>query len=487
MASLGLMIRRTALYSLGIIAARLGSLITLPIVTRVLSPADYGVIELISTSYWVAEVLLGGSFAEALPFFYVKAQQDAKSQVGVLRTAASGGMLLGLGGMLAGLLASPLLSELVFRSPAYSQHFQITFLGFSGSLTYSALINYLRIEDRAQAITILGLARLVLNVVLCILLVKVWPLKEIGVLLSGSLTSVVCGLGAIGYLIKRHGLGFSWSEFRQQFSYALPLSLSGLMMIAIHFGDRFFLQRSTNLNDIGLYSFAYKLGMMVSIAHGPFLFYWQGQMFHEAQSSDGQRMTARVLTGVTLGLTLAGMAICLFAQPLIAVLAPASYAGAALLAPGIVLAYILRGMTDQLRGVFNTSAKTWEQSSVSLVGAVVSLSLYAALIPLYGSMGAVVATLCSFLIMLLFSIWRVHVVAPHDWEWKKIALIMSLGGVVVAAFWVAMPTGLVLQIAWGSFGLILFIAAILVSPVLDNHEKQRLRQMAERSLSWKRM
>ena len=40
-----------------------------------------------------------------------------------------------------------------------------------------------------------------------------------------------------------------------------PIGLGGVAMLVIHYGDRFFLQRSASLADVGIYSLAYKLGM----------------------------------------------------------------------------------------------------------------------------------------------------------------------------------------------------------------------------------
>ncbi len=67
------MIKRSTLYTVPILAGRLASLIMLPLVTRALTPSDYGVLEMVGTTFMVAELLLGANFADALTYFYAGA------------------------------------------------------------------------------------------------------------------------------------------------------------------------------------------------------------------------------------------------------------------------------------------------------------------------------------------------------------------------------------------------------------------------------
>ena len=95
-----------------------------------------------------------------------------------------------------------------------------------------------------------------------------------------------------------------------------------------------------------------------------------------------------------------------------------------------------------------------------------------------GVRGAVLGTLASFVMMMLFVIWRVQRVAPHDWEWPKIGILLGFGGAVVITHWILAPAGFFALAASATLATAIYVAGIWVFPVLEGYEKTRLRNAA---------
>src|SRR5262245_33413621 len=101
--------RHAAIYGLGTVLAKLASFIMLPIYTRYLTPADYGVLELLSMTIDLIGMLTGMTLTASVFPFYTEARSSGKEKE-VMTTAAIGVTALAVVTAGVGMLASPLLS-----------------------------------------------------------------------------------------------------------------------------------------------------------------------------------------------------------------------------------------------------------------------------------------------------------------------------------------------------------------------------------------
>jgi len=320
----------------------------------------------------------------------------------------------------------------------------------------------------------LGLLRLVIQTGLCVLLLIPMKMGIEGVMLAGSITTLLCAFVCCLYLFARFGFGFDPRNFAAQVKYSFPLALSGLGTLFCHYGDRYYLQRHTSLADIGIYSLAYRIGMLVSMMHGPFLFYWMGDVYRIADLENGKAVTVRVFRYVTIYLVAVAVSLSLFTRPMLTILATPAYYGAAVFAPWLLLAYTMRGMADQVRTVFSTRARTWEYTLVSVATVATALVTYGTLIPRYGVAGAVAATVSIFLVMFLVSLWRAQAVDRHDFEWGRVLILFVISSGVVGLRAYLHPSGLRAQLGFGIAGMLLWGLMVWQAGVITKAERQSI-------------
>ncbi|MHB8549257.1 MAG: lipopolysaccharide biosynthesis protein, partial [Thermoplasmataceae archaeon] len=74
------LLKEASLYSLGPFLARALSLVTVPIYTRILSPADYGALDILSYTAVLVALFVGAALDQAVARFYLDAVDDVEKK-----------------------------------------------------------------------------------------------------------------------------------------------------------------------------------------------------------------------------------------------------------------------------------------------------------------------------------------------------------------------------------------------------------------------
>src|SRR5262249_22555000 len=152
--------------------------------------------------------------------------------------------------------------------------------------------------------------------------------------------------------------------------------LVGISLFIVHFGDRYFLQRYTSLEEVGTYALAYKFGMMLSYVQFPFSAYWSSQIYKVLRGENGSELFVRIFSYYLLAMVSAALLLILFSGPLITLLAAPTFRSAAILVPGIVLAYLLRAAGDYFRSLFYLNKRVGDDAWLNLIASAVCLTGY---------------------------------------------------------------------------------------------------------------
>src|ERR1700732_3479965 len=88
------MIKGTGAYSIAMLARRAVSIVMLPIYTRLLTPADYGILELLDLTATIISLFVGLRIGQALFYYYARATSD-KEREGYISTALLCSVIVG--------------------------------------------------------------------------------------------------------------------------------------------------------------------------------------------------------------------------------------------------------------------------------------------------------------------------------------------------------------------------------------------------------
>jgi O-antigen/teichoic acid export membrane protein len=391
----GRILKATALYSIATIAPMAVSMLTLPLFTRFLTPADYGVLELLDATRIVFSMLIGARFTDALLYFYGRAATDEGRRQSV-QTVLYGSVLLAIFSAAAGWAVSPVISKAVFHGSVSVPDLRIVFASFGMGLPVEAAFARLKAIDDQTGYVRAALVRLALTATASIILVIVLRTGVTGVLASALIANALIFLSFLRSFPRVSIRGFQYRLLASQLRVGFLMTATGLAAFVINSGDRFFLQRSVSLTDIGLYGIAYKCGMVVSVAQSAFGQYWGSQVYAITANESGLVRFRRIHTYIIFGLSWLAVLISGSANAAFHILLPASYLGAVRYIPWIALIYVIRADADYFRSALYVEGVPGLDTMISSAAGLVCLAAYALLIPRFGALGAIIATAIAF-------------------------------------------------------------------------------------------
>jgi O-antigen/teichoic acid export membrane protein len=459
------------IYGAGGVGLQLLGFVSVPVLTRIFSRAEYGVVETIATMSLVIGVFayLGLDSASQRSFFdYSDAQERERRRV--LSTALwtlvlSTVVLAGLGAAL-----SPVIAHVLFDG----RYAVVLALGFA-AIPLVSLTNYalevMRVHHRPQAYATVAVFAGVASVGSALVLAAVFDygLKGYYVgLLAGGVASVLLGYGLVHRAV---GLQFDRSQLETMLRYGVPLIPVSLSMWVLQLADRFFVLHYRSLSELGVYAVGVKLANLLFLAVTGFSLAWSPLMLelHKRDRAGERAFRGRVLTYVTFALCLGAVILSVFAREFFLTVTSKSYARAyevVGLSAGAVVALGINSVT--MSGI-SISRRTIHFARYALVAAALNIGLNFALIPWLGMIGAALATFLSYAALAILYYIRAQALDPAPFDLRRVVLIVGVAAGVIAA-----GTFIRIDPLWLSFLakiplVVAFLLALRMLGVIDRH------------------
>jgi O-antigen/teichoic acid export membrane protein len=466
------------IYWLGIVLSKLASFLLIPIFTHYLAPADYGTLELLTTTTGVLALLIAGRLTTAVFRFYHIAESETDK-----RRVMSTALLLGLSlAMFFGVIlfwTAPYVSRLVLGSAEHTYLFRIIFASTLLGIVQDLALTYLRIHERSILFVAINLARVLLMLTLNVVFIAVFGLGILGALLGPIIVASLFMPALVAHVLWQTGLGFDRRLTGRIVRFSAPLVPSALAIFVVHFSDRYIMREFGTLEQVGIYAVAYKFGMLVSALIGqPFGLIWGNRLHTYYWDPNRDALYNKTLSGLSFVLCVAATGLSLFIDEVLMVMTPSAYWSAAPLVPVIAAGYVLFVLNSISCAPLHCEAKTTKLAAITISVAVFSVALNLVLIPLYGPMGAAITTVIAFATMLswtrLASMRYSTLRLEHDRAWKPM---------VAAVLVVLVGRGLSFDDLWTGvavkMGLLLAYPAVLLAlGFLRPSEWQTLRAYA---------
>ena len=421
----GWLLESASIYAIPLLLGRLSSILLLPVYTRFLDPFDYGVIAILDLTTAVVAGLFHRGLIPALGRHHFD-HEDEGHRDRVWWTCLS----------LIGVTAVAFMSlAVVWREP-----FAEFLLGdlegapFYLLLALSALWlealgevphTYIRIQRRAWLFVQVFLVRLGFNIALSLFFLVVLRLGLVSLLLANLIGSAARFLWLLRYLVRERGpFALSRPIAGELVRFAAPLALTSLCAVLMHQVDRYFLRVLGSLDDVGRYALAYKVGQgMTSLMLFPFWKTFSVEMFEVERMPDADRIFARVFEYFVYALLVLTLGVALAAGPLVYVLAPASYAGAADLVPIVSLAFLFFGLHGHFKVPAILRKKTITMIPASVAALIVNLIGNVLAIPRFGSLGAAWVSVVTYATFSFVGLWIYRHLDRYPYPFGRCTLI----------------------------------------------------------------
>ena len=411
-------------------------LILVPLYTRYLRAAEFGVLSLLTITLTLITIVLKFGLNQA--FFRHYYDTDDPSD----RRRIVGSTLVFL--VVSGTVSTALL---YFIAP------QIAWVVFSGDATNAPLLRLIFFISFFEIISVIPDSILranfksahysALNImafafqlgVICYLVVFVDASVEN--VLRGRLIGSAFEAAIFFTVVRRDlSLSFSARELRGMLAFGTPLIFNQIAMTLFMMIDRFFLERFAKARDVGVYAIANTLVSVVSVlATVPFSQVWTVMRFSVMNEEGAEEYYSRVLTYITFVSMFLSIGVAAVAGDGLLRFARSDYWPAAGILPLLALSMVLDSASRVLNIGITLKKRTIYAPITIAIALAINVCLNFALIPRYGSWGATVSTFLSYAAFCALRFWASNLFFKVRYEWSRVFAIGGLGAILVGSFY----------------------------------------------------
>lgn len=391
------LIKDSFIYSLGRVASSLIGFFLIPVYTRIFTPGDYGTIELLFTfqGFLLAFLILGTDGAQTR-YFYDSDQKEYRREI--VSTILYFRLLWGAVVVAVCVLAASAFNQFLFNGEIPNTYFYVIFLATLFSVILNCLVAVYRLLLRPKPYLAITLSQSLLSAAIIILLVVYFKQGIQGYLIGYAVSILLLIPVAILLLRDYVSFKFSRSLINKMLKFGIPLMPTGIAIWVMNFADRYFLSQITTLDEVGLYAVGAKFGMAIGLITQSFRMAWTPLALSVAKEPDAKLFYRNVAEMYLVGtsfiiIMLTGMSKLV----MIVMTQPDYYAGYIVVG---ILAYgaVFYGLyTISTLGIW-LGERTVFVTVAIVISAGLNIGLNIAFIPIWGMIGAAVATLVAYII-----------------------------------------------------------------------------------------
>ncbi len=455
----------TAIYGLSTILARIINFLFVPIYTRCLTTASYGVVTEFMAYIAVLQVVLVMGLETGCFSFANREGANPRKVYSDALAAAFGTSAIFLALMLA--FAGPISSGLGYAG--YENC--IRYVGgilFIDTVT-AILFAKLRQEHRSVKFAVFKTIKILTETAVNILLFfpfashcasraaslgiapealtasEVWLLHFVSptpdfsyVIFAIFASCVVCGLLFLPSLLK-FSFEFDGKLLKSMLVYSIPLMVAALPGIVNDFLDRIlfrFFDTGSEVwrSSLGIYQAAVKISVIMSLFIQMFRFAAEPFFFQRAREKDSKALYAEVMEWFTSFCGLIFLGVMLF-MDIISLIIGRDFREGLGIVPIMLMSYILLGMLFNVSMWYKLSGKTSMGIWITLAGLVVTALVNIIFMPRFSYWASAFAHLSSYIVMFTISAVLGQKYYPIPYRWGRLFLIL---GIMLVTFGVSL-------------------------------------------------
>jgi len=388
----------------------------LPILTKYLSPSDYGVLSNFNGLVTVLVPFVGFNLMAAVSRQYIKDDIDRP------RYISTGLTLL--------VVLTILFSFLIFffrenvkeltGIPEVYVAFTALYASFTNLL--ELILAIWRMENKPIYYGVLRLGKTLLEISIAITLIAGFQMA-----FEGSIHAMFFAMGAaalvsllILYNKQLLSRSFSKSYLKHIVNYGAPLIPHALSGVIILYSDKLIITHYLGLSATGVYSVGFLVGQLIGLLQNSFNQAWVPWVFTQLKENNflSKIKIVKITYLYFIGILLLTVAMW-FVAPYLYFFVGKGFHEGIYLVFWIALGFAFNGMYKMVAVYIFYSEKTKYLAVLSLLVAGLNISLNFAWIPIYGEVGAALATVISFFVHFLLTWALSSKLISMPWSLKK--------------------------------------------------------------------
>ena len=428
-----------AAYQVADVVSKFIAVLLLPVYTRYIDPAGYGVVELLANGVILISILVRFGMIESFLRFYYSDDDSERRDALVRRTTLFLLITTTIVSALLAAFAAPLSKIVLSHSDPTT--FLVAVLGLWSFTNLELAYAVLRVDERLRLYATASLTNVFLTIAASVVLVVGLGDGARGLLLAnyGASTVVLLGLWWTmrRRLWPRHARAEPMAELLRFGLPTVPAEASVYMLSIV---DRYYIYHDRSPSLAGLYSIAIKLAGAVAFIVRAFQYAWPPLAYSVTDDAEAARLYGLVTTyyAFVSGWVVAGLA--LLGRWILRLLAAPSYFGAYKALPWVALGWALYGLWVVFLVIAGRAKVTTRNFPAAIAGLAANVVLVVVLVPPLGIAGAGIALCGAYVVMLVVMYLLTRHAFHVQFEWSRLARLVLVMGGLAAAGDLVLPT-----------------------------------------------
>jgi len=413
----------TLLYSIGEIVPRILAFLLMPVLTKHLSPADYGITSYTTTIMTFVYVIASLSLNTfLLRNYYLEKTEDSKRRiVGAVFVFIC---LFNVVLLVIQFAVFPIaISAFKINIPFYPFFLLAIINNFFDVIAIIPMVLY-RIKEDPKGFITLSLSKVILQFALTYILIVKLNQGLIGTYMARLYINIPFVFVYL-YVVRNNGIfTFNLDRIKAALTFSLPLLPASLSYLIVSVSDRIILERFIPLNDLGIYSVAFTLSLALNIVIQALYKTFEQVIFKKFHDSDFQNVNLKLYKIFSIFVICGGFAIAIFSREIFLMITSPSFFEGHKLVPAMVIAVIITGLNTYLGTLFIAANKRRLVAVLTTISAIVCITFNLIFVPLFGYWGSIYTTIFAVSIISIVSYLKLNV--KTSILWYQAVLILAV-------------------------------------------------------------
>jgi len=450
-----------AAYTAASILSKVIAVALLPLYTRYLTPADYGAAEILFAAVVTVSIVVRFGLIEAILRFYYKDDEDpakvvAGSFAGLFWLSTVGALVLL---PFAGPISEALLPEAEKLGTSAPDLVRIAIGGLWVLTMWEFMLTLFRLEERARAYFLTTILNVLASIALTVVLVVGFGEGARGLLVGSYAAGAAFVLALIALQWRRLSLRFDRGLMRRLFRFGMPTMPAEVSLYLLNFVDRLIIVRSLGVAEVGLYSLGVKFAQAVNVLVRGFQLAWPPLAYSIREDDEARRVYATVVTLFVAGCAWVVAGMWLLSRWIVRALADPKFFDSFEVIGLISTAVTLYALYLVLVVILGRTGRTEFNLPAAIGALVVNVVLNLILVPPLGIVGAGLALVASYVVVLGLMYVFTQRLFPVPYEWGRLLRVVFTVAALVGIAEVFLPTS-------GALGLLIRAALFAAYPLL---------------------
>lgn len=445
--------KESVIYGLSTYIQKFIGVFLLPLYTALLTPEDYGILDLLGTVAIISIYLVVSGTDSSLSYYFFRKEHVEDRPVMVSSTLWIRVTFASAAFIVVGLLSNKL-SFLIFGKD-YSLFLILTGISLAVQSIYSFFTDLIRFEKRPWIFTWVSATNLLVNIGLNIYFILILKKGVWGAIMASVISYSHMAAFTITYVIKRYGAHFSFAWAKKILAYGSPLIGTAFAVWILTTTDRYFLAHYRTVADIGIYAVGGKLASFLGLVSGALQMAWSPYAMDIQYEPNAKKIYAKVFFIYFVVNILAVFFISMFSIDILKVFTQPAYYSAKAVVPFLCMSVVFfSGYFIVSIGIALTK-KAQHTIWITISAAAVNIVMNFLLTPTMGAVGASLSIMTANFLIFLLTLSVSQKLYPIDYSYFRIAALMLPAAAIIAvSYYFELKLGY--RIA---FGAAYFIAA----------------------------